>query len=187
MLEVITGCMFAGKSTELLRRIRQAQTLHHKVFVINFCGDVRYGSADSVRTHNGDAETASIAAEKLLPLLKDDRLMLAQFVAIDEAHFFPDLLEFVRVCVVSLGKHVCVVGLDADSWSRPFESMMSLLPLADNVIRLTALCQLCGDGQAATLTKRRERGPDLTEAERLKVGGAEQYIPVCRKHFFHEG
>ena len=52
-LSVILGCMFAQKTTELLRRIRQFKAIGYNVLVINYAGDTRYGT-DKIVSHNTD-------------------------------------------------------------------------------------------------------------------------------------
>lgn len=182
MLTLIIGCMYSGKSTEVLRQIRLARSLHHAVFSISFAGDTRYGEAGSVRTHDGDSETCCVAVSRLLPLLNNSQLRAAKLVVVDEAHFFPDLHMFVLGCVDELGKAICVAGLDADSKAEPFENIMSLLPFADEVLRLRGMCRACGDGTPATLSLRLSD----THGERLLVGGQDTYMPVCRRHFLSD-
>ena len=51
-IEVVTGCMFSGKSEELIRRLRRAQYARQSVVVFKPSIDQRY-SADSVDSHSG--------------------------------------------------------------------------------------------------------------------------------------
>jgi hypothetical protein len=50
-IELIIGPMFAGKSTELLRRVKRHEIAGSKCLRIKFAGDVRY-SEDSIATHD---------------------------------------------------------------------------------------------------------------------------------------
>jgi thymidine kinase len=43
---------------------------------------------------------------------------------------------------------------------------------------LTAFCAECKDGTEAHFSKRISR-----TAEQVEIGGADRYVPVCRKHY----
>lgn len=51
-IEVIAGCMFAGKTEEFIRRIIRLQYANRKVLVFKPTIDIRY-SATKVVTHKG--------------------------------------------------------------------------------------------------------------------------------------
>ena len=51
-IEVITGCMFSGKTEELIRRLRRAQYGRQPVVVFKPRIDGRYAE-DSVGSHSG--------------------------------------------------------------------------------------------------------------------------------------
>lgn len=50
-IELIIGPMFAGKSTELLRRVKRHEIAGSKCLRIKFAADTRY-SSDSIATHD---------------------------------------------------------------------------------------------------------------------------------------
>ena len=81
-LAVICGPMFAGKTTELQRRIALAQAAGERVLVVKPARDTRYGDHEVV-THTG----VRVAARSVgtLDEIADER---ADLVAIDEIHFF---------------------------------------------------------------------------------------------------
>ena len=54
--------------------------------------------------------------------------------------------------------------------------MLELVPLADSVVKLTAVCHNCAS--EAAFTKR-----TVASEELQLIGGAEAYIPVCRVCF----
>ena len=66
MLEIIMGCMFSGKSTEVIRRIKRLKTLKKNVMVINHSIDTRYtdGIQGYIATHNRESEPC-ISTDKL--------------------------------------------------------------------------------------------------------------------------
>ena len=84
-LNVITGPMFAGKSSELIRRMRNAQWSQKNIIIFNYIGDNRYSKEDSVATHNGEY----MRAKKVANLGSQD-VTGYDVIGIDELHLFPD-------------------------------------------------------------------------------------------------
>jgi thymidine kinase len=125
-IEVITGCMFSGKTEELIRRLRRAQIAKQKVMIFKQIKDIH------------DA----------LKLSKD-----AQVVGIDEAQFFSS--EIIDVCneLANNGKRVIVVGLDQDYKGVPFEPMPHLLSIAEYITKSLAICVECGNPADRTQRK----------------------------------
>lgn len=165
---LIGGCMFSGKTTELLRRLRACPPDATMVFkpVI----DRRY-RADAVVTHGGLAIPAiSVRSADDLSSRLHSRI---EIVALDEAHFFePDLADLVGR-LASDGVSVLLTALDRDSWGGPFLVIERLLALADEAIIRHATCARCGENADRT-----QRLTPITEGN--MVGGAESYEPRCR-------
>jgi hypothetical protein len=111
-IELIFGPMFAGKSTELLSRVRSEQGAGRTVALVKSSVDTRY-KYDQVTTHNGD-KMACTAVDRLMPILEDATLMGKDVIAVDEAQFFHDLVEFVLSASEKHNKTVLVAGLDGD-------------------------------------------------------------------------
>lgn len=177
-LELIIGPMFAGKSTEAIRRIRGFQATGSPHMVITSLRDTRYDpSGESISTHSGQSIPA-IALTELKSALSTDLFAKATYVVIEEAQFFPDLYDVVLEMVEKRGKHLLVFGLDGDSERRPFGQVLDLIPLADKYAKLQAECRLCGDGNVALFTKR--FSPYTAQ---VCVGGIDIYKAVCRKHY----
>ena len=177
-LELVIGPMFAGKSTEAIRRIREFQATGTPHMVITSLCDTRYDpSGESISTHTGESIPA-IALTTLQSALSTDLFAKATHIVIEEAQFFPDLYDVVVEIVEKRGKHVLVFGLDGDSERRPFGQVLDLIPVADKYSKLQAECRLCGDGTAALFTKRFS-----SYTAQVCVGGTEIYKAVCRKHY----
>jgi len=95
-IELLTGPMFSGKSTALLERVAELQAQGRDVAVVKPGLDQRY-ARNMVVSHAGKACPCFVCAERLseLPrLLGEARWHELDAVAIDEAQFFPDLVEF---------------------------------------------------------------------------------------------
>jgi len=172
-LTLIIGPMFSGKSTELLRQVKRYKIANKRCLVINHSKDTRYGTGKII-THDHE-EFPSTCVSDLTTL--NDEVVLADVVAIDEAQFFSDL----SICKVwAMDKILLVSGLVGDFKKEAFGHMHELLPQADEIIPLKAICNICY--KDATFTRRipQEREPFSEEQE--VVGGSDKYQAVCRDH-----
>lgn len=171
-IEVVCGCMFSGKTEELIRRLRRAQIAKQNVMIFKPRIDDRY-SKNQIVSHSEQA-LASTVIEKPIEIMK--LAAEAQVIGIDEAQFFsPDL---VLVCeqLANKGKRVIVAGLDQDYRGRPFEPMPQLLAVAEYITKTLAICMVCGN--PADRTQR------ITKQQELVVVGAQNvYEARCRKCF----
>lgn len=177
-VEVVCGPMFAGKTEELLRRVRRAGIAGRHVVVFTHALDTRQGDA-RVASHVrlGVPAIAVSAPDAIEPAVPDD----AEVVAIDEAQFFgPELVPVVGR-LADRGLVVIVAGLDVTFDGRPFEPLPSLMALAEQVDKLTAICSVCGEEAAFHVRV----GATSVEAGALveaNVGGLESYQARCRRH-----
>jgi thymidine kinase len=175
-LTLLIGCMFAQKTTELLRRIRRYKAIGYNVLVVNFVGDTRYGT-NKIASHDVDSYDA-ICVKWLQDVAHQVESGTYQVVIIDEGQFFNDLYAYVTKWADKLPIHIVVAGLDGDSNRNPFGDMLRLVPHAETVERLTAFCAYCKDGTEAHFSKRISR-----TVEQVEIGGGDSYVPVCRKHY----
>jgi thymidine kinase len=187
-IEVICGPMFAGKTEELLRRVRRAVIAGREVLVFDHALDTRH-PGDRLASHAGVDHPATVvsSATEILPRVGDRSGM----VAIDEAQFFGPELVGVAGQLADRGLVVVVAGLDVTFDGLPFEPLPSLMALAERVDKLTAICTVCGEdavfharlaatgpaagGSAAGIT-----ATDLVAAH---VGSTDKYQARCRHHF----
>lgn len=181
-LTLLMGCMFAQKTTELIRRIRRYRSIGYNVLVVNYFADNRYDSEKTnlIMTHDKDSQEA-IKVSRLAEVENLVRTTPYQVVVIDEGQFFPDLFDHVVRWVDTMNIHIVVGGLSGDSERRPFGDMLRLIPHADEFQQLTALCSVCRDGTLAQFSK--FLGDEVKQENEVAVGGVDKYIPVCRKHF----
>jgi thymidine kinase len=171
-IEVITGPMFSGKSTELLRRLRLAQIARKRTAAFKHAADVRF-SEDHIATHaeqRGWAMAVSAAEE----ILESWHARGAAVIGIDEAQFFTDSVVDVAERLAERGKRVIVAGLNQDSFGRPFGPMPALLARADNLFLAQAVCMACGEEATKSF---RKPGAALGQ---VLVGTAEEYEARCR-------
>ena len=186
-LELIMGPMFAGKSSELQSIVKRRAAIGQTVLVIKHSIDVRYLTMSDVGAEviNHDKHRCSaIACDLLCNLIGRDYFQKADLIIIDEGQFFDDLVEFTLKVVEELGKDLIVVGLDGDAHRKPFGKILQLVPLADKVKILTALCMMCGNGNPARFScAKSKKVLDVTKDGVPNVGDDTSYIPLCRKHY----
>lgn len=177
-LTVIIGSMFSGKSTEIIRLINRFKVLNKKIIAINHSLDDRYdGDNAKIITHD-KVKMNCLKLESLMPFSLTEEYKEAEVIVIEEGQFFADLFDFVVKSIDIEGKRVIVAGLDGDYLRRPFGDMLRIIPYAEEVKKLEALCLMCNDGTAAHFTKR----IGVSEKRDL-VGSNDKYIAVCRKHY----
>jgi thymidine kinase len=172
-IEVIVGPMFSGKSEELIRRLKRAEIARQRVQIFKPVIDQRYTKTDIV-SHSGlglPSEVVSNAAEVL-----DKVQPRTEVVGIDEGQFLGEGLVDTCVRMADAGKRVIVTGLDTDYLGRPFEPMPRLLAVAEEIVKLLAICVQCGN--PAVNTQRLVASEDL-----IVVGAAGMYEPRCRRCF----
>lgn len=183
-LTVILGCMFAQKTTELLRYLRRYQSIGYRVLAINSHRDTRYGNTGEIVSHDDRREKAR-HVERLSEVEEEVRSGDYQVLIIDEGQFFGDLFECVTRWADECPIHIVVAGLDGTFERDPFGQMLWLIPHAEEVLRLSALCGICCDGTKAIYSKRIPCQKEV-DSDVVLVGGSDTYQPVCRKHYLEE-
>jgi len=173
-IEVICGSMFSGKSEELLRRLKRASIAKRPYQLFKPAVDTRYSETEVV-SHSGQKLSCTPVANPpaIFKHIDED----ARIVAIDEAQFFDFRLVATVLTLAEQGRRVIVAGLDMDSRGVPFGPMPQLLAMAEEVTKLTAVCEVCGD--AATHTYRREG----CITSQVLLGEKDSYEARCREHW----
>jgi thymidine kinase len=171
-IEVIAGCMFSGKTEELIRRIRRAQIARMKVAIFKPEIDTRY-SSDHIVSHS-ELKLESTAVKNSAEILQ--KAQDAQVVGIDEGQFFDAGIVDVVETLASQGKRVVIAGLDQDYRGKPFEPMPQLLAIAEYITKTLAICVVCGN--PADRTQR-----TTSSSERVLVGAKDTYEARCRRCF----
>jgi len=178
-LVVIAGCMFSGKSEEMVRQLRRAEIAHRRALVVRPAVDTR-AQTQAIVSRSGFTFPSRMvtSSAEIEPIVRSTDPAV---VAIDEAQFFDSELPAVVERLVAGGRHVVVAGLDTDFLGRPFGPMPALLALADDVRKLTAICVVCGS--EATRTQRLIDGHPASPWDPLIVVGGmgdEVYQARCR-------
>lgn len=171
-IEVITGCMFSGKTDELIRRLERARIARQRVVVFKPEVDVRYADVEVV-SHR-DARIPCVPVSNASQILS--KVGEAQVVGIDEAQFFDQ--ELVHICnaLANMGKRVVVAGLDQDFRGEPFRPMPELLAVAEYITKTLAVCTVCG-----APANRSQR--IVPRGDRVLLGAQDAYEARCRRHW----
>lgn len=175
-IEVISGPMFSGKSEELIRRLKRARIAKQQVLCFKPDIDLRYHKT-AIASHSAQTHDACVVAnvdrlrEVLFPQIGD-----IDVVGIDEAQFFDESLLALSLELVHLGKRVLIAGLDTTFAGEPFRPIPDLMAVADEVVKLSAVCMRCG---APAIHTQRLGGSQ----ELVVVGAAGLYEARCRAHF----
>lgn len=192
-ISIVLGPMFCGKSSEISRRLKRDEIAGRKFSVIKPEIDNRYGDYIYKDRNNAfscpaiNAPVENISEEELESLL--NTIGDSEVVAIDEVQFFGNwIVDFVRT-LKGQGKKVYLGGLDTDFASEPFGSTGTLCCVADEVMKLTAVCVCCGED--ATRSQRLVNGvPAPLGGDKVIIGDKEvkntiSYEARCDEHYVH--
>lgn len=173
-IELICGCMFAGKTARLIERLRTAEATGRRTLAIKHFIDNRYGTCE-LATHDGRRYAATVCRDAA-EVADVATAHQAAVVGIDEAQFFGrELAEVCRVLAAG-GVDVIAVGLEHDAWGRPFPPVPQLAELADSVTVMTVPCGVCGADAHFT-----QRMTPVVDGD--MIGGPGDYEPRCAACF----
>jgi thymidine kinase len=176
-LELIIGPMFSGKSSALISITRKYTALGVISMAYKPNLDNRHGDDEFIYTHNCETISAR-RTMNLLEQIESNHFKAAKVILIEEGQFFTDLYDFVLLAVETYKKHVIVAGLDGDRFRKPFGQILTLIPIADRITKLTSFCKLCVDGTPALFSY-----SSSSETDTVLVAGSDLYMPLCRHHY----
>ncbi|MEM1936400.1 MAG: thymidine kinase [Sulfolobales archaeon] len=188
-MRIIMGPMFSGKTTELLRVLRKYAIAGYRVVLVKPSTDTRYSSSKVV-SHDG-LEMDALVVEPSIAGLKrvQDILQNHDVIGIDEYQFFEYSEELIKFLLdLSSNRLVIIAALNLDFRGEPWEVVKEVLPYADDIKVLRAVCTYTGKdgrrcGRPAIRTQRLLDGrPAPYNSPRVLIGGRESYEARCRKH-----
>jgi thymidine kinase len=140
-IEVICGCMFSGKTEELIRRLNRALIAQQKVEIFKPAIDTRYHTEKIVSHSEREIRSTPVQFASDIILLAGE----CDVVGVDEAQFLDDAIVEVCNSLANSGKRVIVAGLDMDYEGKPFGPMPNLLAVAEYVTKVHAICAQTGE------------------------------------------
>lgn len=175
-VETICGPMFAGKTEELIRRVKRMDFAHKKYVVFKPSIDDRYSISEIVSHNKKSLSAINIDhGSEMEKYLTGD----IQAVVIDEVQFLgDDIVKYVKD-LADAGYRVICGGLDTDFRGEPFGIIGNIMAISESVTKLTAICTCCGG--EATKTQRIINGkPAYYDDPIILVGEKESYEARCR-------
>jgi thymidine kinase len=171
LIKLYIGCMFASKSTTMMRDIERYTIAGKKCLVIKYAKDIRYdhlSKLGGIVCHDEVEYKSNIISSETLGHVD---ITNYDVIGISEGQFFNDLL----LCDewANKNKIIIVEGLDGDHQRANFGHIAELIPKCEKVLKLHAIC-LCG--RNASFTKKISGDQN----EQNDIGGREKYMPVCR-------
>lgn len=187
-LTLVTGPMFAGKTTYIMDMVdaHSKQSDATKIILVTHSTDDRYSEGDSIMNHDKKILHHKVFRVNELSELNIDFDNLSNdiLLCIDEAQFFPNIVEYIRnIWNTKLTKNVKVIvcGLSGDFQQNPFgvepNWISQLISMASHVLFLKSRCVVCGGFATFTI-----RDPNLDKEKIMLVGGSDIYKPVCKDH-----
>jgi thymidine kinase len=182
-IEMIIGCMFAGKSTELIRRLVRYTHGKKRCMMIKHGIDNRYETNGSKVITHDKIEYDAVALEtlectnNLIELVNE-----YDVIGIDEGQFFEDgdLLAFVCRMSIDYGKILVISALNMNFKAEPYARIAQLAFVSESITHLTAICAECGNPEAIFTHK---FSGDMNTT--VEIGGSEFYRPLCRHCYSH--
>ncbi len=175
-VEVICGPMFAGKTEELIRRVKRMDYAKKKYVIFKPIIDNRYSQTEVVSHNKKSVEAIPIQhGSDMKRHLKKS----TQAVVIDEVQFFDESMLKYIMELTNMGYRVICAGLDTDFRGEPFGVIGQIMAIAESVTKLTAICTKCGS--EATKTQRIIDGePAYYDDPIILVGANDSYEARCR-------
>lgn len=174
-LSITLGPMFSGKTTWLVNKYDSLLSQNANVAVINYADDTRYH--DTMLSTHDRVMIPCIQAKILTDVAKHNSLISATYVLINEGQFFPDIYDTVIKMVEYENKHVFICGLDGDFKRNKFGGLIDLIPMANEICKLSAKCNECNN--PAPFSHRIS-----CETSQIVIGSS-NYIPLCRSCYLH--
>lgn len=172
---LILSCMFAGKTETLLTYAKRFILAKKKIVLIKYSKDTRY-TISEICSHNHNSLKATFVGDNLEMFDNEQQLIESDVICIDEIQFFHDALAYCDKWANT--KIVIVAGLNGNYKREEFPVISQLIPVAEDFIKLSAVCSICGED--AHFTQR------IVKSDSIElIGGAESYQPRCRKCFQH--
>jgi len=169
-LHIISGTMFGGKTTELIKRAKENPGLN-----FNHNMDLRYGE-HGIFSHSGEY-IQCVPISSLEEIFRTPNYESTKHIYIDEYQFFKDSTSIIQRMVEEDNKIVTCSGLLVDTNRVPFGKLLSLVPFSDTYVEKKGTCceKTClNPGLFVTNRNTTESCIDV---------GVDQYRLFCRYHY----
>lgn len=147
-LILIIGPMFSCKTQNLMNRMTIHRRRGKKCIIIRHGLDKRFDDGGKIKTHDG--HVIGVDTEHTYRIQLDfgqlEGFMSYDVIGIDEGQWFanPRELHEFSLSLVKMGKEVIIAGLLTDKDLKPYNVIKDLMPIADKIVLLRAVCRRCG-------------------------------------------
>jgi len=174
-INLILGCMWSGKTSELVRRYKRHTIGGNKCLMIKYKNDTRYDN-NMIVTHDG-IKIEAFVCEYLYEA--DNKIKDYDVICVDEVQFYKDAHIFIDKWA-NQGKTIEACGLNGNFNRQEFPIISKLIPLAENISFYKAVC--IETKKDATFTKiNTEVDKGVVEV----IGGSEKYSATDRETYFN--
>ena len=171
MIKLILGSMFSGKSSEMIRLLVRAQIAGKSVILLRPKIDDR-----GFLTHDNKAvDILEVSVDKIIGGVLN--ILDYDVIGIDEGQFFqyPNAVRDINI-LADKGKEIIVTALNGTSERGTFDTVQGLIPYAEDIIKLNAICTDCGSEYGAYSYYLAGDKQD-----KVKVGDSSEYTALCRR------
>jgi thymidine kinase len=181
------GAMGSGKTIDLLKVSFNYKERGQKTLILTSSIDNRYGIG-KIKSRIGIEEPAICIsnADSILTIFKlncidENNSININCILVDEVQFFNEkqILELSDI-VDNYNIPVIAYGLKSDFKQELFPGSKALLSICDVIENIPAICWC---GKKATVNARILDNKIVYDGNQILVGGNEQYISLCRKHW----
>jgi thymidine kinase len=172
--------MFSGKTSFLISECKKWKSIGKNVLVINFKDDTRYSNENKIVSHD-KFFVDSLMIYSLQDISETD-IHEHDIILVNEGQFFSNIVDVIKKWVNHFKKYVIVSGLDGDFRKKHFGEILYLIPECDDVIKLSAYCSMCRNGQKAPFTWKLTDNNNITDDNIIDIS-VSKYTPLCRYHY----
>jgi thymidine kinase len=184
-INLIMGPMFSGKTTQLINTYNEYVKNYgkEKCLMLNYTHDKRYSDKQKVISHDGLSVNCYDSTD--LAYFIDNPssqpiFLKAKYIFINEAQFFPNLLQTLLFAKNILNKNFILCGLDYDYKKEKFGDLLDLVPYATQVKNLTGKCNTNNCIYPSKYSHR------IIDFNNQILIGITQYVPLCEHCYAKE-
>jgi thymidine kinase len=206
-IELICGCVYSGKTTELIRRINHLKIGCKEVLVFQphkknknnkflYTHDNNRLNAETILTNYdyfGDYDNQNLTSADMLSRystiqlkeILEEESKNVKNIAIDDIHLFDSsIIKYLEI-LANKGNRVILAGLDLDYMGYPYPGPITdIIAKCDDLVKLTAICEYCNS--QATKSLRIINGKVVTNyVPEYLISPNERYVAVCHSCFYN--
>lgn len=174
MITLITGPMFSGKSSEMIRQVERKHIAGKKILYVRPTKDTREFVARGYDNAKLSKLCKVTVVDNITSLVSQERLDLYDAIFVDEFFLFDDCRVLCLLPIKPDHKQDIIFGgLLATSEALLWPQAIEIIPYCDEIIKLNAVCTRCGSEHANYSYFKGTKNTDV-------VIGDGEYEALCR-------